>query len=114
GKADTPPYDPNSATADAYQGDSGAVVRQIGPGVSVKVNVTGDDVLSSLLPAMRALSGHLAANDSASLQTTDLQAIDAGLTAITSARSQVGATTNRVGAAGTQIGRASCRGRVES
>ena len=38
----TRPY--SAATGDAYQGDSAAVVRQIGPGVSVQVNVTGDDV----------------------------------------------------------------------
>ena len=62
-----------AATGDAYQGDSAAVVRQIGPGVSVQVNVTGDDVLSGLLPTLRTLSAHLAANDTASLGTTDLQ-----------------------------------------
>ena len=42
-KTDTPPY--SAATGDAYQGDASPVVRQIGPGVSVQVNVTGDDVL---------------------------------------------------------------------
>ena len=68
-----------AATGDAYQGDTAAVVRQIGPGVSVQVNVTGDDVLSGLLPTLRTLSAHLASNDTASLGTTDLQAIDAGL-----------------------------------
>ena len=50
-KTDTPPY--SAATGDAYQGDANPVVRQIGPGVSVQVNVTGDDVLSGLLPALR-------------------------------------------------------------
>jgi flagellar hook-associated protein 3 FlgL len=100
---DTPPYDPNSATPDAFQGDSGAVVRQIGPGVSVQVNVTADDVLGSLLPAMRALSAHLQANDGASLGTTDLQALDAGLDSVVTAQSKVGAVTNRVDAAGTRL-----------
>jgi flagellar hook-associated protein 3 FlgL len=102
-KTDTPPYDLNSATPDAYQGDGNPVVRQIGPGVSVQVNVTGDDVLSGLLPALRSISAHLAANDSASLQTTDLQALDAGLDTVANARSQVGATTNRVTAAGLRL-----------
>ena len=100
---DTPPYDPNSATPDAYQGDSNAVVRQIGPGVSVQVNVTADDVLGSLLPAMRALSAHLQSNDGASLGTTDLQALDAGLDSVVNAQSKVGAVTNRVDAAGTRL-----------
>src|SRR4029079_5796909 len=71
---DTAPY--SAATGDAYQGDASPVVRQIGPGVSVQVNVTGDDVLAGLLPTLRTLSAHLAANDTASLSTTDLQAID--------------------------------------
>jgi flagellar hook-associated protein 3 FlgL len=100
---DTPPYDLTSATPDAYQGDSNPVVRQIGPGVSVQVNVTADDVLSGLLPALRTISAHLQSNDAASLQTTDLQALDAGLDTVTTARSQVGATTNRVDAAGQRL-----------
>ena len=100
---DTPPYDLTSATPDAYQGDANPVVRQIGPGVSVQVNVTADDVLSGLLPALRAISTHLQSNDAASLQTTDLQALDAGLDTVTTARSQVGAVTNRVDAAGRRL-----------
>jgi flagellar hook-associated protein 3 FlgL len=100
---DTPPYDLTSATPDAYQGDANPVVRQIGPGVSVQVNVTADDVLSGLLPALRAISTHLQSNDAASLQTTDLQALDAGLDTLTTARSQVGAVTNRVDAAGQRL-----------
>jgi flagellar hook-associated protein 3 FlgL len=100
---DTPPYDLTSATPDAYQGDANPVVRQIGPGVSVQVNVTADDVLSGLIPALRTISSHLASNDGASLQTTDLQALDAGLDTVTTARSQVGAATNRVDAAGQRL-----------
>ena len=100
---DTPPYDLTSATPDAYQGDANPVVRQIGPGVSVQVNVTADDVLSGLLPALRTISAHLQSNDAASLQTTDLQALDAGLDTVTTARSQIGAVTNRVDAAGQRL-----------
>jgi flagellar hook-associated protein 3 FlgL len=98
---DTAPY--STATADAYQGDSAAVVRQIGPGVSVQVNITGDDVLSGLLPTLRTLSAHLQANDVASLQTTDLKALDAGFDTLTAKRAQVGAITNRVDAAGQRL-----------
>jgi flagellar hook-associated protein 3 FlgL len=100
---DTPPYDLTSATPDAYQGDANPVVRQIGPGVSVQVNVTADDVLSGLLPALRTISSHLQSNDAASLQTTDLQALDAALDTVTTARSQVGAATTRVDAAGQRL-----------
>jgi flagellar hook-associated protein 3 FlgL len=98
---DTAPY--SAATGDAYQGDSGAVVRQIGPGVSVQVNMTGADVLSGLLPTLRTISAHLASNDIASLGTTDLQALDAGADNLTAKQSQVGAITNRVDAAGQRL-----------
>jgi flagellar hook-associated protein 3 FlgL len=98
---DTPPY--SAATGDAYQGDAGAVVRQIGPGVSVQVNITGDDVLSGLLPTLRTLSTHLQANDVTSLQGTDLKALDAGFDNLTAKRAQVGAITNRVDAAGQRL-----------
>ena len=98
---DTAPY--SAATGDAYQGDASPVVRQIGPGVSVQVNVSGDDVLAGLLPTLRTLSAHLAANDTASLGTTDLQAIDAGFDNLTAKRGLVGAITNRVDAAGGRL-----------
>ena len=100
-KTDTPPY--SAATGDAYQGDANPVVRQIGPGASVQVNVTGDDVLSGLLPALRTLSAHLASNDVASLGTSDLQAIDAGFDNLTAKRGMVGAVTNRVDSAGARL-----------
>jgi flagellar hook-associated protein 3 FlgL len=98
---DTAPY--SAATGDAYQGDASPVVRQIGPGVSVQVDVTGDDVLAGLLPTLRTLSAHLAANDTASLGATDLQAIDAGFDNLTAKRGLVGAITNRVDAAGARL-----------
>jgi flagellar hook-associated protein 3 FlgL len=97
----TAPY--SAATGDAYQGDTGAVVRQIGPGVSVQVNVTGDDVLSGLLPTLRTLSAHLASNDIASLGTADLKALDAAADTLTAKHSLVGAITNRVDAAGQRL-----------
>jgi flagellar hook-associated protein 3 FlgL len=100
-KTDTPPY--STATGDAYQGDATPVVRQIGPGVSVQVNVTGDDVLSGLLPTLRTLSAHLASNDIASLGTSDLQALDAASATLVAKQSQVGAITNRVDAAGQRL-----------
>ena len=103
---DRPPYDLQSATPDAYVGDAVPVVRQIGPGVSVQVNVTGDDVLSGLLPTLRDISAHLASTDPieiAKLGTTDLKALDAGFDTVTAKRSLVGAITNRVDAAGERL-----------
>ena len=98
---DKPPY--TTATGDAYQGDANPVLRQIGPGVTVQVNVTADDALSTLLPALRTLSTHLGANDIASLGTSDLTALDSGLDTVTGLQSKVGAITNRVTAAGSRL-----------
>jgi flagellar hook-associated protein 3 FlgL len=98
---DQAPY--TAATGDAYQGDANAVLRQIGPGVTVQVNLTGDDALSTLLPALRTLSTHLGANDIASLGTSDLTALDAGLDNVVGLQSKVGAITNRVTAAGSRL-----------
>src|SRR5205809_3647854 len=41
----TKPYPPG--TTDTYAGDAGAIAREIGPGVSVTVNVVGSDVLGN-------------------------------------------------------------------
>jgi flagellar hook-associated protein 3 FlgL len=104
-KTDTPPYDVNTGT---YQGDGGAVLRTIGPGVTVQVNATVSgntpptpptNVLGTLLPALQKLSQDLQNNNVGALGTTDLKAIDAGLGTVSAARSQIGAITNRVTAA---------------
>jgi flagellar hook-associated protein 3 FlgL len=105
-KTDTPPYDVNTTPPDdTYKGDAGAILRTIGPGVTVQVNAAASgstpptDVLGTLLPALRTLSQDLQSNNISALGTTDLKAIDAGLGTVTAARSQIGAITNRVTAA---------------
>jgi flagellar hook-associated protein 3 FlgL len=95
--------------ADAYAGDGGNVVRTIGPGVSIPVNVRGADFLGGdpivpqpdglLLTTLRDVATHLrggTAADANALRTTDLQAVDANLDNLTSIRATVGATTNRL------------------
>ena len=115
----TPPYTPG--TGDAYQGDAGQVLRDVGPGVAIQLNaqvptipsgaapLTGRALLGDgagtdgrVLDALRALSAHLrggSAADLTAIRTTDLQALDANAKAVLDARSVVGATQNRVEAA---------------
>jgi flagellar hook-associated protein 3 FlgL len=103
----TRPY--NVGGADAYSGDAGNVVRTIGPGVSVPVNVRGADFLGGdplvaqpdglLLTTLRDVATHLrggTAADANALRSTDLQNLDRNLDNITSIRATVGATTNRL------------------
>jgi flagellar hook-associated protein 3 FlgL len=95
--------------ADAYAGDGGNIVRTIGPGVSIPVNVRGADFLGGdplvaqpdglLLTTLRDVATHLrggTAADGNALRTTDLQALDRNLDNLTSIRATVGATTNRL------------------
>jgi flagellar hook-associated protein 3 FlgL len=99
---------------DTYVGDTGTVAREIGPGVSVQVNVLGSDVLGNgqaaadgkLLNVLRDISDHLkggTAADANTLRNTDLKGLDANLDAIGKARATVGATTNRLESADSRL-----------
>jgi flagellar hook-associated protein 3 FlgL len=103
----TKPY--NVGGTDAYNGDGGNIVRTIGPGVSVPVNVRGSDFLGGdpavpqpdglLLTTLRDIATHLrggTAADANALRGADLQALDRNLDNITAIRATVGATTNRL------------------
>lgn len=95
--------------ADAYAGDAGNIVRTIGPGVSIAVNVSGADFLGGdplvaqpdglLLSTMRDIAAHLRGGtpaDADALRGADLQALDRNLENFTAIRATVGATTNRL------------------
>jgi flagellar hook-associated protein 3 FlgL len=123
-KSDTAPY--STATGDTYQGDNGAVVRDGGVGVTLQNNpsfmaidgtstpLTAEAVLGNgsasgdgkVLDALTQLSAHLRGGTAADLQalgTTDLQALKANQTAISSAVSAVGAMSNRATAAASRL-----------
>jgi flagellar hook-associated protein 3 FlgL len=96
--------------ADTYAGDSGVVAREIGPGVSVQVNVLGSAVIGSgqgaadgkLLNVLRDISQHLKGGsvaDANALRTTDLKGLDTNLDTLSTVRATVGATTNRLSSA---------------
>jgi flagellar hook-associated protein 3 FlgL len=126
----TQPY--AAATGDAYQGDDGAALREIGSGVTIQVNpqlvpvnpspagttlpLNGRAVLGAggtgaasdgrVLSVLRDLALHLRGGstaDLAALSTTDQAAIDTNVTAISTARSAVGSTQNRVDAASERL-----------
>jgi flagellar hook-associated protein 3 FlgL len=119
-KSDTAPY--ATATGDAYQGDTGAVLRDAGAGVVLQNNpsfvaigggtetLTAQSILGNgsaagdgrVLDALTQLSAHLRGGTPADLQaiqSTDLQAIKANQTAVATAISAVGAMDNRATAA---------------
>jgi flagellar hook-associated protein 3 FlgL len=109
---DVRPYDVNGA--DSYAGDAGTVAREIGPSVSVQVNVLGSDVLGQgqpaadgkLLDVLRNISDHLksgTAADANTLRTTDLKGLDTNLDLLSQTRATVGATTNRLDSADSRL-----------
>ena len=99
---------------DTYAGNTAAVAREIGPGVSVQVNVVGQSLLGDgqaandgkLLDTLRDVAQHLRGGtvaDANALRSTDLRALDTNLSALTQARATVGATTNRLEAADSRL-----------
>jgi len=107
----TPPYGTGS---DAYAGDGGAVIREIGPGVTVQINMLGSAVLGSgqgaadgrLLDTLRDIADHLRGGTPADLQalrTTDLQGLESSLTTLSQARATNGALASRLEAASVRL-----------
>jgi flagellar hook-associated protein 3 FlgL len=102
--------------ADTFLGTAapaGAVAREIGPGVSLQINVIGKDVLGDgvsgdggLLGVLRDISTHLRGGttaDGQALRGSDLKALTASLDTITSTRATVGAVANRLETASSRL-----------
>ena len=108
-KTDTPPY--QAGANDAFQGNTDPMVRALGPGVSLPINVVGETVLGNgqaaadnkLLHVLRDISDHLAAGDTASLRSTDLTRLDGNLDQLLGVRAGNGALSNRLEAAGERL-----------
>jgi flagellar hook-associated protein 3 FlgL len=99
---------------DTYAGDAGTIAREIGPNVSVQVNVLGSPLLGNgqgandglLLDNLRDIAQHLRGGtvaDRDALRSGDLQAIDANMRRLVQARATVGATTNRLESADARL-----------
>jgi flagellar hook-associated protein 3 FlgL len=96
----SPPY--LAGAVDAYQGDAGTIARQIGPGVSVRINLFGSDVLGNgggddkLLSTLRGIADDLRTGDLDSLRGPALGALESNLEDVTSARGVNGALSTRL------------------
>jgi len=102
----TRPYTPGGADGNAGNGDR--IAREIGPGVTVDVNVV--DVLGSgaggdtnMLVHLRKIVTDLESDDGAALRG-DLAALDGHLGTLNATRATVGATVNRLLAADGRLG----------
>jgi flagellar hook-associated protein 3 FlgL len=92
-------YDANGV----YQGDSGAVMRNAGPGQQVQVNVNGPQVFGTgatqLFNVLQQISDDLRStnpSDTANLSQVDLGNLDTAMSTMQTTLSQVGARYNRL------------------
>jgi flagellar hook-associated protein 3 FlgL len=114
-RTNVPPYDSKvlavgSAPNDAYGGDSYKQMREIGPGVTLQVNVNGDEILGGtagdgkMLDVLRNVAAHLRSGDTDSLRTTDLKGLTTQMENLVGVRARVGAGMNRLEAAEARLG----------
>jgi flagellar hook-associated protein 3 FlgL len=112
----TRPYEPGAD--DGYHGDDAGfapgvpgIVREIGPGVTMTINVVGHEVLGrgpsaaddKLLDVLRDAVDHLRTGDGAALRTGDLTRLDTNLESLLEVRAANGARSNRLEAALTRL-----------
>lgn len=96
-----PPFDPATYS---YRGDSGEITREIGPGVTMTINVPGDQVFGSLLATMNRIAVDMRAGNTAGLSGTRLTELDADLDRLLALRSETGAKVNRLEFSRDQLG----------
>lgn len=116
-RTNTKPYDSTlQATAagttpnDGYLGDAASQLREIGPGVTLAVNVRGDEVLGgapgasgNMLGVLRDIATHLRAGDTATLGNADLKALDGQIDNALAVQARVGAGMNRLETASSRL-----------
>jgi flagellar hook-associated protein 3 FlgL len=104
---DDAPYTPGAV--DTYDGDSGPIARQIGPGVSVQINIPGVNILGNgtadtkLLTTLRTLATDLRSSNLAGLRGPALNNLSSNLEDVTSARGTIGALSTRLEAAESRL-----------
>jgi flagellar hook-associated protein 3 FlgL len=98
-RSDQPGYVQAASTQVAgpsvYQGNSGAVLREISPGVSMSVNADATATFDPVFEALGELQTGLSAASPDTLQKS-LGDMDTALSAVLTTRSQIGAKANRL------------------
>ena len=99
------PYDSSvqATPNDGFSGNNVTQLREIGPGVTLAVNVTGDEILGgtptspgNMVAVLRDISTHLRAGDTDALGGADLEALDDEIDKVLAIRARVGAGMNRL------------------
>jgi flagellar hook-associated protein 3 FlgL len=106
-RTNVPPYDSKvlpvgAAPNDGYGGDTYKQMREIGPGVTLQVNVNGGEILGGdpgdgkMLDVLRGISDRLRSGDTATLATSDLKDVTDQIDNLLGMRARVGAGMNRL------------------
>src|SRR6202012_716270 len=111
-ETETRPYE--LGAGDEFAGNEGTIVRVIGSGVELPINVNIQSLLGEgagaeddkLLDVLRDIATDLrggTTENSENLRGTDISRLDENLDELTRVRAVVGATTNRLSTAGTRL-----------
>jgi flagellar hook-associated protein 3 FlgL len=111
-ETETRPYE--LGAGDEFSGNEGTIVRVIGSGVELPINVNIQSLLGEgagaeddkLLDVLRNIATDLrggSAENAENLRNTDISRLDENLDELTRTRAVVGATTNRLTTAGTRL-----------
>ncbi len=105
-----------SGNSDPYAGDSGQVMRTIGPNTSIPVNGnlaavlgTGQSTVGApagdgkLLNTLRNIAQDMQSGNSSALSSSDLSQLDTNLNSLTGLSANLGATTDRLQMAASRI-----------
>jgi flagellar hook-associated protein 3 FlgL len=101
-KTETQPFTPGGA--DTFNGNSSSISHEIGQGVNMTANVTGDTVVTPILAAIRQAATDLRTGGTpGNLGTTDLQAMDSAADTLSETQATVGARENRLASAASRL-----------
>jgi len=110
GTANVQPY--QTATGDTYQGNTGSaasVVRLIGPGNTVQVNVDLSSVTGSgagdgkLIDTLNQIYADMSSGNTSALSANDIGRLDSNFNVLTQLQASLGATTDRLQLASSRI-----------
>jgi flagellar hook-associated protein 3 FlgL len=91
----TAPYTQGDTTY-TYNGDDNPIMSTIGANNNVQINVPGDQVFAPQFAALSQLETDITAGNYTAISTTDLTAIDSGLSVINTTQATVGANIDSV------------------
>jgi len=86
---------PANPTAFTYQGDTGQVLREIGEGERIAVNIPGEPLFDGIFASLIAFRDGLLANDRTAMNAASSQ-IGAEIDTVLTARGEVGARVRRL------------------